>query len=69
MPSATAPSLRETWQLLPAPVLHPVKEVKAEPYFAPQLDGREKADSMQDGTAAIVIDNGRLFQAYCQFRK
>lgn len=49
---------REAWKLLPEPTIHPVKDYTMEEFVQPRSDGYEKAKTMPDGEACIVIDNG-----------
>jgi len=58
MLDAPAPSRRDAWKSLPEPTIYPVKEYKFEKPIETRSDGYEKAKSLPEGEAAIVIDNG-----------
>lgn len=64
-PSAIDPPAPATGELpvrhekiYPPARIYPVKETRFEKHTEPQPDGREKALSRPQGSAAIVIDNG-----------
>lgn len=48
-------------KIYPPAKIFNVKETKFEKPIAIQSDGREKALAQPEGSAAIVIDNGKLF--------
>ncbi len=61
-PSAVDPPAlpQRVEKIYPPAKIFDVKETKFEKHIEPQADGREKALAQPEGTAAIVIDNGKL---------
>lgn len=58
-PRMSEPKSSEAVDELPPPHLYTVKEPRFESYKPPNPQGYHQAQRMQDGEAAIVIDNGK----------